>query len=78
MMGWLILIAATGGGGLIGHAAFGAEGGVVTGVGGSAKRQHRGQLKAPFCCLIGIAVALEAQKQLAVVPGREGIIGQGH
>ena len=59
-------------------AGLGAEGGVVAGVGGSAKRQHRGQLKAPFCCLIGIAVALEAQKQLAVVPGREGIIGQGH
>ena len=32
MMGWLILIAATGGGGLIGHAAFGAEGGVALGV----------------------------------------------
>ena len=31
MMGWLILIAATGGGGLIGHAAFGAEGGVALG-----------------------------------------------
>ena len=32
MMGWLILIAATGGGGLIGHAAFGPDGWVALGV----------------------------------------------
>ncbi|MDA0924368.1 MAG: hypothetical protein O3A97_07205 [Proteobacteria bacterium] len=32
MMGWMILIAALGGGGLIGHAAFGPEGGVALGV----------------------------------------------
>lgn len=32
MMGWLILIAVMGGGGLIGHAAFGPEGGVALGV----------------------------------------------
>lgn len=32
MMGWLIFLAATGGGGLIGHAAFGPEGGMVLGL----------------------------------------------
>ena len=31
-MGWLLLLMAMGGGGLVGHAAFGAEGGVALGL----------------------------------------------
>lgn len=31
-MRWLFLLMATGGGGLVGHAAFGAEGGVALGL----------------------------------------------